>query len=107
HGARVAIGAATGQAENAGLEQVPAYQLDMTDEQSIAAFFDRCESELGGLDALIMMAAPVQPKAALDTSAERYREVLEQELYGPVLCIKEAATRMKSRGRGRIISFAS
>lgn len=106
-GAKVAIGVTGVESQPPELGSVPAHELDMNDEQSIRAFFDQCEAELGGLDVLVMMAAPVHSGAALDTPAERYRQVVEHELLGPILCIKEAAARMKSRGNGRIISFAS
>lgn len=106
-GAKVVIGKTGAEPAVAELDQVPAYSLSITDEQSVSTFFETCESELGNVDVLVMMAEPVKTGAALDASAERYREVIDKELYGPILCIKEAARRMKARGMGRIISFSS
>lgn len=107
HGAKVVIGKTGADPAVSGLDHVPAYGLNLIDETSVTAFFDQCESGHGNVEALVMMAEPVRTGAALDTSAQRYRAVIDQELYGPILCIKEGAARMKARGNGRIISFSS
>jgi 3-oxoacyl-[acyl-carrier protein] reductase len=112
-GAKVAIGVTTSEAvpspgtRNDDLPGVGKYSIDTSDENAIRVFFDRCEAELGGLDVVVMVAAPVTTASALEVSAARYRDVIEQELVGPVLCLQEAARRMQARGRGRLISFSS
>ena len=72
-----------------------------------AAFIERCETELGELDVLVISARPVANKPVLAVTAEEFREVVEHDLVQAALCMMEAARRMVKRRRGRIIVFAS
>jgi 3-oxoacyl-[acyl-carrier protein] reductase len=81
--------------------------FDIRNAADVERFFDRCESELGGLDALIVSAKPVAVGPILDASPESLRQVVESELLGPMLCLQSAGRRMAKRGSGRIISFSS
>jgi NAD(P)-dependent dehydrogenase (short-subunit alcohol dehydrogenase family) len=86
-----------------GREAVHVIPLD----QGPAAFIERCETELGELDVLIISARPVANKPVLALTAEEFREVVEHDLVQAALCMMEAARRMVKRRRGRIIVFAS
>lgn len=105
-GAKVASGEAGGRPANLPAEAriIP---LDLGRRDSVIAFLDRCEAELGGLDVLVMSARPVKVGKLLDTPPEEIRRVVEQELTDVLICIQEAARRMAARRNGRIISFAS
>ncbi|VCU69430.1 3-oxoacyl-[acyl-carrier-protein] reductase FabG [Pigmentiphaga humi] len=81
--------------------------VDIDDETEVERFFDACTEQLGGLDILVNVAAPVSTADALEIPAARYRDVLARELMGPILCIQAAARRMKEHGAGRIVSFSS
>jgi NAD(P)-dependent dehydrogenase (short-subunit alcohol dehydrogenase family) len=81
--------------------------FEIRDADAVAAFFARCEKELGGLDVLVMSARPVATGPILEGSPEAFRAVVESELVGPMTCLREAGRRMADRGRGRIISFSS
>jgi 3-oxoacyl-[acyl-carrier protein] reductase len=81
--------------------------VDLAKRESVAAFLDKCESELGGLDVLVMSPKPVKVAKVLEIAPEEIRRVVGQELVDVVLCIQEAARRMVARRSGRIISFAS
>lgn len=76
-------------------------------DTDIAAYFDRCAEQLGGLDILVISAPPVKNKPVLDMTADEMRAVAESELVVPALQMQEAARRMVASGYGRIIVFAS
>jgi len=104
-GAKVMVGALGGaQVDMAGASS---QALDLTDVASINEFLDTCETRLGGLGVLIMVAPPVKTRDALAFSLDEYRSIVEAELLGPIACILEAARRMVARGGGRIMSFSS
>jgi 3-oxoacyl-[acyl-carrier protein] reductase len=83
------------------------FDVDTSDVESIARFFDQCEAASGPVDVLINVAPPIASGNALDFTAQDYRQAVEQELIGPILCAQEAARRMVPRGFGRIMSFIS
>ncbi|AZG10442.1 SDR family oxidoreductase [Pigmentiphaga sp. H8] len=111
-GAKVVVGVTSAEdaahaASVAGACGAACLPVETDDEAEVERFFDACVSRLGGLDILVNVAAPVSTADALDTHAARYRDVIERELVGPILCIQSAARRMKERGGGRIVSFSS
>ena len=112
-GARVVVGvlagvlAGAGSAEPAPIEGATNVPLDFGNPQAIKTFFDICEKSLGGLSIVVMMAPPVKTGAALSIADDEYRAIINMELIGPILCIKEAARRLVAHGYGRIISFVS
>ncbi|RKP59292.1 SDR family NAD(P)-dependent oxidoreductase [Pararobbsia silviterrae] len=86
--------------------------LDLLDRVSVAAFLDACAPIPGepasSLSTLILVPPPVTTQAALDIGADVYRQTIDAELIGPILCIQEAARRMQAaRKGGRIVSFVS
>jgi 3-oxoacyl-[acyl-carrier protein] reductase len=105
-GAKVASGEAAARPAALPAEAL-VFPLDLGRRDSVIAFLDRCETELGGLDVLVMSARPVKVAKLLDTAPEEIARVIEHELTHAVLCIQEAARRMVARKSGRIISFAS
>lgn len=105
-GARVAVGVLgdTSQPAFDGAVNLP---IDFADRGSVSRFFDECEKRLGGLSIVVMVAPPVKSRDALQFTDQEYREVIEAELIGPIVCILEAARRLVAKGYGRIISFSS
>jgi 3-oxoacyl-[acyl-carrier protein] reductase len=101
---RNAQGAAEALPEMPGTTNIA---LDLGDGRSIQNFFAACESRLGGLAIVVMVAPPVKTRSALDTAEAEYRAVIDQELIGPILCLQEAGRRLVGHGGGRIISFCS
>ena len=110
-GAKVAIGdldleLAQATATELG-PSVHAYELDVTDRQSIAAFLDSVESDMGPLDVMINNAGimPLGPfLEETDASAERQIDI---NVHGVIFGMKEALPRMLKRGRGHIVNIAS
>ena len=106
-GARVVVGKMKSQRSAEDAPGVQCLPIDTTDADSVRTFFDACESAAGPVSVMIIMADAVKTEDALSVTPARYREVLEQELIGPMLCMQEMARRMQPRGHGRIIAFAS
>ncbi|MDC0711188.1 SDR family NAD(P)-dependent oxidoreductase [Stigmatella sp. ncwal1] len=82
-------------------------RVDITDEASVAAMFEKVEKELGPIGLLVNCAGigiftPIQ-----ETSIQDWRKTLDVNLTGAFLCSREAFKRMKEQGGGRIIHIGS
>jgi NAD(P)-dependent dehydrogenase (short-subunit alcohol dehydrogenase family) len=103
-GVRVAVGdidvSDTSHAAFAG-------QLDVSDADAFAKFFDVVEQRLGPVDILINNAGimPTGPVDEMDPAVNA--RILQINLLGVMNGAGEAARRMKSRGRGHIVNIAS
>ncbi|WP_019202186.1 SDR family NAD(P)-dependent oxidoreductase [Tsukamurella sp. 1534] len=112
-GARLAIGdldeaAATRVAEEirgAG-GHAAAMRLDVSDEQSFAAFLDAAEGDRP-LDALINNAGVMWVGPFREESAGSVRRQVAVNLVGPILGTRLAADRMAMRRHGHIVTVAS
>lgn len=82
--------------------------VDVTDERSVAAGFERCVKELGPVTILVNNAGtpgvPL-PVAAMEPAA--WRGVFEANVTGAFLCAREALPMMVSENWGRIINVSS
>ncbi len=79
-----------------------AIQGDVGQEQDVVRLFQRAESELGPLSALVNNAAVTGGFARVEAlSAEALREVLAVNVAGSFLCAREAIRRMSTRHGGR------
>lgn len=106
-GACVASGEALDSRPTNLPSQALVFPVDLGKPDSVMAFFDRCEKELGGLDVLVMSPRPVKVAKILDIPSQEIRRVVSEELADVALCLQEAARRMVARKGGRIISFCS
>jgi NAD(P)-dependent dehydrogenase (short-subunit alcohol dehydrogenase family) len=86
---------------------VHAYELDVTDRESVGAFLDSVERDLGPLDVLINNAG-IMPLGSFveetDASAQRQLDI---NVHGVIFGMKEALPRMLERRRGHIVNIAS
>ena len=83
-----------------------AYHVDVTDEASVVAMFDRAFETFGGtLDALATPAGVADTTPFMDLDAATFRRINDVNVIGTFLCIREAAKRM--RAGGRICTVAS
>jgi NAD(P)-dependent dehydrogenase (short-subunit alcohol dehydrogenase family) len=83
-------------------------QLDLTRLPSAADVIDELAGALGGLGVLVNNAGTGISELAVDTTYERWREVLAVDLDGPFLCAQRAARRMIQQGTGgRIVNITS
>lgn len=92
-----------------GRKTIP-FKIDITDEQSIIAFFSNIKEKLGGIDVLINNAQ-VKPKGFYDSfenySKKTIMKVLEGNTVGMVLSCQKACKIFLKQGFGNIINVAS
>jgi NADP-dependent 3-hydroxy acid dehydrogenase YdfG len=110
-GARVAIGdldldlAEKTAAELGG--NAVAFELDVTDRSSFAAFLDAAEKELGPVDVLVNNAG-IMPVGPFEKETdETARLMIDINLHGVIYGCKLALERMIPRGEGHIVNIAS
>jgi glucose 1-dehydrogenase len=82
-------------------------ELDVTSEESVAAAFERAVSELGGVDILVNSAGTGCMSAIDELIIEEWDMVIDVNLKGTFLCVREAAKLMKKKGSGNIINISS
>ncbi|HEU5295417.1 MAG TPA: SDR family oxidoreductase [Burkholderiaceae bacterium] len=81
-------------------------RADVADEAAVLAMFDAVDQGLGRVGALINNAGIVDMKARLDEmSSARWRRMLDVNVFGTLLCAREAVKRMSTRhgGAGGVI----
>jgi meso-butanediol dehydrogenase / (S,S)-butanediol dehydrogenase / diacetyl reductase len=89
-----AEGAVVCGADLAGTDLV----CDVTDEAAVAGMFDAAGERLGGLDVLVANAGIVHTSLFADESLSDFRRVLDVNLVGVFLCMREAARRFGDGG---------
>jgi NADP-dependent 3-hydroxy acid dehydrogenase YdfG len=81
--------------------------LDVADRQSVAAFLDAVESNLGPIDVLINNAGVMHLGRFEDESAAATAQQVSVNLLGVINGVKEVIPRMRARARGHVINVAS
>ncbi len=78
-----------------------AMQADVSDEAQVLAMFNRIDTELGPLTALVNNAGIVDKKARLDEmTATRIERMFRINVLGSMLCAREAVKRMSTKHNG-------
>ena len=77
--------------------------LDVTDEDAVAAFFER----VGPVDVLVNNAGVAEGAPMARTSLESWRHHFEVNATGAFLCTRAVLPGMIERGDGRIVTVAS
>lgn len=95
----------------AGLKAL-AVEADVTDEASVKAAFDRAEETFGTVDTVIANAGLSDGGRSTDVSPAQIRAVIETNLLGVYLTVREGAKRMianhsRASERGRIVMLGS
>lgn len=105
-------------ADKAGAEAVAAditatgrtalvHGADVADPEAAAGMVERCESELGEIEALVLNAGITRDTLALRMSVEDWRTVIDVDLSGAFFVAKPALRAMMRRRRGSIVAVSS
>jgi len=84
-----------------------AIQVDVTDESQVEAMVARAVQEFGRLDILVANAGILIAEDITEFPAEKWRAVINVNLFGYFLCAKYAARVMKAQKKGAIIEINS
>ena len=84
------------------------WAVDMTDEASIVALVGEVHARFGRLDILVNNAGVQDRNYLEDTTGEFWDRVLDTNLRGPAIAIREAVKHMRAdKIDGRIVNIAS
>jgi len=95
------------QVDTTPYESAVAHAGDITDESFVESARAEAMSAFGRVDALVNNAGVSNIEAALATSAETYRRVLEVNLVAPFILAKAFGAEMLRSGSGSIVNVAS
>jgi NAD(P)-dependent dehydrogenase (short-subunit alcohol dehydrogenase family) len=74
--------------------------IDVTNEESVAAGFAQAARVYGGVDVLVLNAGVAHVNRIEDTDAPAFRRVVEVNLVGYFLCLREGARLLRRQGTG-------
>jgi sorbitol-6-phosphate 2-dehydrogenase len=84
-----------------------AIKVDVTDEAQVSTMVERTVQEFGRLDILVANAGILIAEEITEFPAEKWRAVMNVNLFGYFLCAKHAARVMKTQNKGAIIEINS
>jgi sorbitol-6-phosphate 2-dehydrogenase len=82
-------------------------KVDVTREAEVQALFERAAREFGRVDIVVANAAILIAEPIADADAEKWRAVMNVNLFGYFLVTKHACRIMKKQGGGSIININS
>jgi sorbitol-6-phosphate 2-dehydrogenase len=87
--------------------RVVGVKVDVTEEADVKALFDRAVQEFGRVDVVVSNAAILIAESIIDADAEKWRAVMNVNLFGYFLVTKHACRIMKQQRSGSIININS
>jgi NADP-dependent 3-hydroxy acid dehydrogenase YdfG len=84
-----------------------ALSLDLLDNDSITAFADAAEEQLGPIEILVSNAGDVQPITTVGARPEEFARQLTVNLLGAQALVHAVVPRMLERGRGDVVFVTS
>lgn len=84
-----------------------ALPLDVTDDQSVAAFAAAATEHLGPIDVVVSNAGDVQPGSAVETPPAEFAARIDVNLLGPQRLIHHLVPGMVERGHGDVVFVTS
>jgi sorbitol-6-phosphate 2-dehydrogenase len=88
-------------------QRVLGVKVDVTQEADVKALFDRAMKEFGRVDIVVANAAILIAEPIADADAEKWRAVMNVNLFGYFLVTKYACRVMKAQRSGSIININS
>ncbi len=89
-------------------------QADVSDENAIRRLFDAAQDGFGAIDILVANSGMQRDAAVADMTLDDWRRVIDVNLTGQFLCVREAVRRFRSQGRrpvsralGKIVCMSS
>jgi NAD(P)-dependent dehydrogenase (short-subunit alcohol dehydrogenase family) len=111
HGARVALLDVDEQRLDATAAEIGeaavATPADVRSADAVRAAVQTAESQLGGLDTLVLCAGVIHVKPLAEVAEEDWDRTLDINLKGAFLCCQAAAPALSASGRGRIVAISS
>jgi NAD(P)-dependent dehydrogenase (short-subunit alcohol dehydrogenase family) len=93
-------GAETAATSSADPRRALAVGMDVTNEESVSAAFDRVLRRWGGVDIVVCAAGIAPPYELVDMPVDKWRLALDINLTGYFLVAREAARIMRAQGDG-------
>ncbi|GAC1437166.1 MAG: SDR family oxidoreductase [Solirubrobacteraceae bacterium] len=84
-----------------------AYELNVTDRASFAAFLDSVERDLGPIDVLVNNAGIMQLGRLVEEDDATAERMVDINVHGVLFGMKEALPRFVARGSGHLVNIAS
>src|SRR5690606_9506446 len=79
-----------------------AVRADVSDESQVASLFEAVDERLGPVTALVNSAATLETQMRLDQmDASRFERIFRANVFGTMLCSREAVRRMSTKREGR------
>ena len=101
--ADIEVDRAESAVETLGTRHAVAAEVDVTDQESIAALAELASAVHGGIDIWVNNAGIYPDDPLLEVSDDQWDRVMDVNLRGTYLGAKEAAIRMIARKRGGVI----
>lgn len=86
---------------------ITAEVLDVTDDESMKAFFQRIDEDFGKLDVLVSNAGIIVIEPLATTTTPEFERVLRVNTVAQYIAAREAAPLLRKAGGGSIINAAS
>jgi NAD(P)-dependent dehydrogenase (short-subunit alcohol dehydrogenase family) len=85
------------------------FPVDVTDEEAVAALYDRVEERFGAVHVLFNNAGVLLPGdgSVLETDLDVWRRVLDINLTGVFLCCKHGIPKLLAAGGGSVVNMGS
>jgi NAD(P)-dependent dehydrogenase (short-subunit alcohol dehydrogenase family) len=112
-GARVCVADVDRQAAEETVSLCPgeafSVEVDVADEEGVAALYAQTSERFGGVDVLYNNAgiSPSDDASVLETSVEAWQRVQDINAKGVFLCCKHGIPHLLKRGGGSVINVAS
>ena len=83
------------------------YKTDVSSEEAVKGLFQKVKEEFGRLDILVNIAGICSTRTIFDENMESWDRIMNINLKGGFLCMREAFPLMQVHQYGRIVNMAS